>query len=66
MMEKFEKIQEFLTKQVCKNMESASIGELGEVIDMMKDMSEVIYYHTIVEAMKNDCCTDNHWSSTGN
>ena len=65
MMEKFIKIQEFLTKQVCKNMECASMKELGEAIDMMKDMSEVIYYHTIVEAMQHDSASNSDWDNTG-
>ena len=65
MMEKFIKIQEFLTKQVCKNMECASMKELGEAIDMMKDMSKVIYYHTIVEAMQHDSASNSDWDNTG-
>lgn len=65
MMEKFIKIQEFLTKQVCKNMECASMKELGEAIDMMKDMSEVIYYYTIVEAMQHDSASNSDWDNTG-
>ena len=54
MMDKFIKIQEYLTKQVCDNMKVADVDELGEVIDMIKDMSEIIYYHTIVEAMHSE------------
>ena len=65
MMEKFIKIQEFLTKQVCKNMECASMKELGEGIDMMKDMSEVIYYHAIIEAMQHDSASNSDWDNTG-
>ena len=65
MMEKFIKIQEFLTKQVCTNMECASMKELGEAIDMMKDMSEVIYYHTIIEVMQHDSASNSDWDNTG-
>lgn len=46
-------------------MECASIKELGEAIDMMKDMSEVIYYHTIVEAMQHDSASNSDWDNTG-
>ena len=34
------------------NLESVDAKELGEVVDMIKDMEEAMYYCTIVEAMK--------------
>lgn len=33
------------------NLKEVDAEELGEVVDMVKDMEEAIYYHTIVEAM---------------
>ena len=66
MEEKFEQIQEYLTSQVCNNIETANLIELGEVIDMMKDMSEVMYYHAVTEAMlKHDTCADSCGDSVG-
>ena len=35
------------------NPQEANTEELGEVVDMIKDLSETIYYCTIVEAMEN-------------
>ena len=36
--------------EVCE-LEEADAKELGEVIDMIKDIEEAIYYHTVTEAM---------------
>ena len=36
------------------NIEEADACELGEAIDMLKDLEETLYYHTITEAMKHD------------
>ena len=33
------------------NLENANCKELGEAIDMIKDLEEAIYYYTITEAM---------------
>ena len=35
------------------NLESVDIEELGEAIDMIKDLEEAIYYCTVTEAMNN-------------
>lgn len=34
------------------HLEEVNTEELGEVIDMIKDLEEAIYYRTVVEAMK--------------
>ena len=34
------------------HLEEVDAKELGEVVDMIKDLEETIYYCTIVEAMK--------------
>ena len=34
------------------HLESVDAKELGEVVDMIKDISEAIYYCTITEAME--------------
>lgn len=40
---------------VSGDLESICTAQLGEVIDMIKDMTQAIYYHTITEAMgKNE------------
>ena len=36
------------------HLESVDAKELGEVIDMIKDLSEAVYYCTITEAMEGD------------
>jgi hypothetical protein len=38
--------------QIC-DLENTDTKELGEAIDMIKDLEEAIYYHTVTEAMKN-------------
>lgn len=55
MCEKLLEIEEGLTALVEKAMEKpecVNTKELGEVVDMIKDLSESIYYHTIVNSMK--------------
>ena len=36
------------------NWENINLGELGEVIDMIKDLEKSIYYESIVTAMEKD------------
>lgn len=36
------------------NLQQVDAKELGEVVDMIKDLEEAIYYCTIVEAMEKD------------
>lgn len=36
------------------HLESADTHELGEAIDMIKDLEEAMYYHSIVDAMKEE------------
>ena len=38
--------------QLC-NLEEVDTEELGEAIDMIKDLEEAIYYCTVTEAMTN-------------
>lgn len=56
---------EYLKKIKCKlvncvyeelehNWENVDLGELGEVIDMIKDLEKSIYYESIVTAMEKD------------
>lgn len=40
-------------------LEEVDSCELGEVVDMVKDLEEAIYYHTITEAMHNP---ETEWS----
>lgn len=48
-----ETIIEEVAKQFC-NLEAANTCELGEAVDIIKDLSEAIYYCTITEAMKGE------------
>ena len=47
-----EKLVHCVESQVYGDMNSVDAEELGEVVDMVKDLSEAIYYCTIVEAME--------------
>ena len=40
--------------QIMGHLDQVDAKELGEAIDMIKDLSEAIYYCTITEAMKGD------------
>jgi hypothetical protein len=47
------KLVECIEKQMNGNLEYTNAQELGEAVDMVKDLSEAIYYCTITEAMEN-------------
>jgi hypothetical protein len=54
-MEKLKHMKEVLTDAVyseLKDIKKADTKELGEVIDMVKDLEEAIYYCTITKAME--------------
>ena len=46
------KLTECVEKQINGNLEYTNAQELGEAVDMIKDLSEAIYYCTITEAME--------------
>lgn len=46
------KLVECVEKQINGNLEYTNAEELGEAVDMIKDLSEAIYYCTITEAME--------------
>jgi hypothetical protein len=47
------KLVECVEKQIGGNLEYANAQELGEAVDMIKDLSEAIYYCTITDAMED-------------
>ena len=55
-------------EQMC-NLEDTDTKELGEAIDILKDLEEAIYYSTITEAMKGEDTQqdrgDYEWSAKG-
>lgn len=57
-MEKLKQMKECLTgmveSQIYGNIDKVSAEELGEAVDMIKDLAEAIYYCTITEAMEGD------------
>ena len=56
-MKQLESMKDQLVRVIQEEMENirgADTKELGEAIDMVKDLSEAIYYCTITEAMHND------------
>ena len=46
-----ENLMSCIEDQIC-NIHEADANELGEAIDMLKDMEEALYYSTITEAME--------------
>ena len=46
------RLTEVVEKQINGNLECTNAEELGEAVDMIKDLSEAIYYCTITEAME--------------
>jgi hypothetical protein len=57
-MERLKQMKENLvacvSSQVCGNLHQVDTKELGEAIDMIKDLEEAIYYCTITKAMEED------------
>lgn len=48
-----EKLADCLEPQF-DNLEEADVCELGEAVDLLKDLEEALYYHTVTEAMKGE------------
>lgn len=46
------KLVDCIEKEIDGNLEYTNAQELGEAVDMVKDLSEAIYYCTITEAME--------------
>lgn len=46
-----ERLVDCVERQISSNLEYTNAEELGEAVDMIKDLSEAIYYCTITEAM---------------
>lgn len=49
-----QKLVDCVQGQINNNLENASTEELGEAVDMIKDLSEAIYYCTITDAMHGE------------
>jgi hypothetical protein len=49
-----QKLVDCVQGQISGNLENASAAELGEAVDMIKDLSEAIYYCTITDAMNKE------------
>lgn len=56
MMEKLKKINnkiiECVYEELEHNWDNINICELGEAVDMIKDLEKAIYYETIIKAME--------------
>lgn len=65
-MENLKKMKECLIGvaegQVYGNLEKVNAEELGEVMDMIKDLSEAVYYCTITESMEKQAKEEEHGS----
>ena len=61
-MERLKKIKDTLLceieSQLCGNLALVDTKELGEVVDMVKDLSETMYYCSVVEAMERPYYSD--------
>ena len=65
-MEELKTMKQNLTSLVQSqmgNLDQVNTHELGEVIDMIKDLAEAIYYCTITEAMEKSSENNNMRSS---
>lgn len=47
-------------KEQIEDLHSVDTHELGEVIDMIKDLEQTMYYHTIIEAMEEKTSDPEH------
>ena len=58
-----EALVDVIEMQFC-NLDGVCTKELGEAVDIIKDLEEAIYYHTITEAMKTEkTATANSWKT---
>lgn len=48
------KLEKAVYEELEHNWESLNITELGEVVDMIKDLDKALYYETIVKAMNEE------------
>lgn len=48
-----EALVDVIETQFC-NLDTVCTKELGEAVDIIKDLEEAMYYHTITEAMKTE------------
>ena len=66
-MHKLKSIKDSLICQAhaqMEHLECVDAKELGEVIDMIKDVEEAMYYHTIVEAMEGKGKEHQEWGNS--
>ena len=47
-----DKLIDAIETQIDGNLEAVNAAELGEAVDMVKDLAEAIYYCTVTEAME--------------
>ena len=57
-----ESLMACVESQISGNLANVDAKELGEAVDMIKDLSEAIYYCTITEAMKEKEESEEHRS----
>lgn len=50
--ETIEKLSKYACEEACKNKEAINTEEMGEVVDMVKDLAEAEYYARIAKAME--------------
>lgn len=48
-MEHIEKIKSCLINHVTEHLETMDVHEMGEIIDMIKDLEEILYYGSMIK-----------------
>lgn len=46
-----EKLTECVENEIDKGLERVDVCEIGQAIDMIKDLSEALYYRKVIDAM---------------
>lgn len=66
-MEKLKEINDCLIccvhREIEQGLDRINTKELGEAIDMIKDLAETMYYHTIVKSMESGVQDTRHHMS---
>lgn len=50
----YEALENCISEQVSKGLENVDADEMGKAIDMLKDISQTMYYVSVTKAMEND------------
>lgn len=54
-------IEDKLIESIYENIELISCKEMGEMIDMIKDIEKALYYHHMCRCENHDTSIDSSW-----